>query len=97
MAVPRVVTHEVGEALDSGGVVKTGLDEQPREHRPAPAGLSGPRGRSGQYGCVQWRMPTLDLSQYTGERKKRDMTILEFWETGAEDELRRRALIYEPA
>ena len=39
----------------------------------------------------------LDLSQYTGERKKRDMTILEFWKTGAEDELRRRALIYDPA
>lgn len=39
----------------------------------------------------------LDLSQYTGERKKRDMTILEFWKTGAEDELRRRALIYEPS
>lgn len=39
----------------------------------------------------------LDLSQYTGERKKRDMTILEFWKTGTEDELRRTALIYEPS
>ena len=39
----------------------------------------------------------LDLSQYTGERKKRDMRILEFWKTGAEDELRRRALIYDPS
>jgi hypothetical protein len=39
----------------------------------------------------------LDLSQYTGERKKRDMKILEFWKTGAEDELRRTALIYDPA
>jgi hypothetical protein len=38
----------------------------------------------------------LDLSQYTGERKKRDMRIIEFWKTGAEDELRRTALIYEP-
>jgi hypothetical protein len=37
------------------------------------------------------------MSQYTGERKKRDMTILEFWKTGAEDELRRTALIYEPS
>ena len=39
----------------------------------------------------------LDLSQYTGERKKRDMTILEFWKTGAENELRRTALIYAPS
>jgi hypothetical protein len=39
----------------------------------------------------------LDLSQYTGERKKRDMKILEFWKTGTEDELRRTALIYEPS
>jgi hypothetical protein len=38
----------------------------------------------------------LDLSQYTGERKKRDMTILEFWKTGADDTLRRTALIYDP-
>ena len=38
----------------------------------------------------------LDLSQYTGERKKRDMRIIEFWKTGADDELRRTALIYEP-
>ncbi len=39
----------------------------------------------------------LDLSQYTGERKKRDIKILEFWKTGAEDELRRTALIYDPS
>jgi hypothetical protein len=39
----------------------------------------------------------LDLSQYTGERKKRDMSMIEFWKTGAEDELRRTALIYEPS
>ncbi len=39
----------------------------------------------------------LDLSQYTGERKKRDMEILEFWKTGAEDKLRRTALIYDPS
>lgn len=39
----------------------------------------------------------LDLSQYTGERKKRDMTMIDFWKTGAEDELRRTALIYEPS
>lgn len=39
----------------------------------------------------------LDLSQYTGERKKRDMSMIDFWKTGAEDELRRTALIYEPS
>lgn len=39
----------------------------------------------------------LDLSQYTGERKKRGLTILEFWKTGSEDELRRTALIYDPS
>ena len=39
----------------------------------------------------------LDLSQYTGERKKRGLTILEFWKTGSEDELRRTALIYNPS
>lgn len=39
----------------------------------------------------------LDLSQYTGERKKRDMVMLEFWKTGSEDELRRTALIYSPS
>jgi hypothetical protein len=39
----------------------------------------------------------LDLSQYTGERKKRDIKIIEFWKTGAEDELRRTALIYTPS
>jgi len=39
----------------------------------------------------------LDLSQYTGERKKRDIKIVEFWKTGVEDELRRSALIYEPS
>jgi hypothetical protein len=39
----------------------------------------------------------LDLSQYTGERKKRDMSMIDFWRTGAEDELRRTALIYEPS
>jgi hypothetical protein len=38
----------------------------------------------------------LDLSQYTGERKKRDMSMIDFWKSGAEDELRRTALIYEP-
>jgi hypothetical protein len=39
----------------------------------------------------------LDLSQYTGERKKRDLSMIDFWKTGAEDKLRRTTLIYEPA
>jgi hypothetical protein len=37
----------------------------------------------------------LDFSQYTGERKKRNLTLIEFWRTGAEDELRKAKLIYE--
>ena len=39
----------------------------------------------------------LDLSQYTGERKKRELPMIEFWKTGAEDTLRRTALIYTPS
>jgi hypothetical protein len=39
----------------------------------------------------------LDLSQYSGERKRRDLTMIGFSKTGSEDELRRRALIYEPS
>ncbi|HEY5941403.1 MAG TPA: hypothetical protein VIT89_00900 [Solirubrobacterales bacterium] len=39
----------------------------------------------------------LDLSQYTGERKKRDMSMIDFWKTGSADQLRRTALIYEPS
>jgi len=38
----------------------------------------------------------LDLSQYTGDRKTRDMTILGFRRTGSEDTLRKTGLIYEP-
>ena len=34
---------------------------------------------------------------YTGERKKRDMKIIDFWKTGADDQLRRTALIYDPS
>jgi len=39
----------------------------------------------------------LDFSQYTGERKKRDIKIVQFWKTGAEDQLRRATLVYEPS
>lgn len=38
----------------------------------------------------------LDLSQYTGERKKRNLEIIEFWKRGTADKLRRAKLIYEP-
>jgi hypothetical protein len=39
----------------------------------------------------------LDVSQYSGERKRRDLKMIDFWKTGSEDELRRRTLIYEPS
>ena len=39
----------------------------------------------------------LDLSQYTGERKKRNLETIEFWKRGTEDKLRRAKLIYEPS
>ena len=39
----------------------------------------------------------LDLSQYTGERKKRDLTMIPFWEPDGEDQLRLPKYIYDPA
>lgn len=39
----------------------------------------------------------LDLSQYTGERKKRGMSMIDFWKSGAEDQLRKATLIYTPS
>lgn len=38
----------------------------------------------------------LDLSQYTGDRKKRDLTMIPFWETDGEDQLRLAKYIYDP-
>ncbi len=40
-----------------------------------------------------FRAYMLDLSQYTGHRKKRGLEIIEFWKKGAEDSLRRSKLI----
>jgi hypothetical protein len=38
----------------------------------------------------------LDLSQYTGERKRRGLDMGEFWKAEASDTLRRRSLILDP-
>jgi Cdc6-like AAA superfamily ATPase len=38
----------------------------------------------------------LDLSQYTGDRKKRDLTMIPFWEPDGEDQLRLAKYIYDP-
>lgn len=37
----------------------------------------------------------LDLSQFAGSRKKRDLKLVEFWEEGeSKDQLRKASLIY---
>ena len=36
----------------------------------------------------------LDLSQYAGSRKKRDLDLVEFWRSDAKDQLRKASLIY---
>jgi len=36
----------------------------------------------------------LDLSQYAGSRKKRDLALVEFWSSGSKDQLRKASLIY---
>ena len=38
----------------------------------------------------------LDVSQYTGERKRRDIEMVEFWKEDREV-LRKAALIYDPS
>lgn len=38
----------------------------------------------------------LDLSQYTGARKRREFRLVEFWKKDANEDLRRASLIYEP-
>jgi len=38
----------------------------------------------------------LDLSQYTGSRKMRDMRIVEFWRQGRSDQLRLVSMVYDP-
>jgi hypothetical protein len=39
----------------------------------------------------------LDLSQYSGERKRRTFEIVEFWKHDAVEKLRRAKMIYDPA
>ena len=38
----------------------------------------------------------MDLSQYTGSRKMRDMRIVEFWRQGRGDQLRLVSMVYDP-
>jgi hypothetical protein len=38
----------------------------------------------------------LDLSQYTGDRKKRELNMIPFWEPDGEDQLRLAKYIYDP-
>jgi hypothetical protein len=38
----------------------------------------------------------LDVSQYTGARKRRELEMLEFWRTGTREQLRRVSLVYDP-
>lgn len=44
-----------------------------------------------------FRALLLDVSQYSGERKKRDVEMLEFWKDANKEELRRRLLVYDPS
>jgi hypothetical protein len=44
-----------------------------------------------------YRALLLDVSQYTGERKKRDVDMLEFWRDTNKDALRRTRLVYDPS
>lgn len=38
----------------------------------------------------------LDLSQYTGDRKKRELNIIPIWAPEGEDQLRLAKYIYDP-
>ena len=38
----------------------------------------------------------LDISQYTGSRKRHGFELVSFWKAGTSEELRRVKLIYEP-
>jgi hypothetical protein len=39
----------------------------------------------------------LDLSQYAGARKRRDLQIVEFWKPSSKEALRKKSLIYSPS
>lgn len=51
---------------------------------------------SGRTGKI-YRAYMLDVSQYTGWRKRRELEMVEFWRTGSRERLRRAYLIYEPS
>lgn len=44
-----------------------------------------------------FRALMLDFSQYTGERARRDLEIVEFWKENKKDSIRRVSLIYNPS
>ena len=37
----------------------------------------------------------LDVSQYTGSRKRHNFELVEFWKAGSDEQLRRVKLIYD--
>jgi hypothetical protein len=51
---------------------------------------------SGRVGKI-FKAYLLDVSQYTGARKRRDLEMVEFWRRGSRERLRRVSLIYEPS
>lgn len=51
---------------------------------------------SGRAGKV-YKAYMLDVSQYTGWRKRRGFEMLEFWRKGSREQLRRISFIYDPA
>jgi hypothetical protein len=51
---------------------------------------------SGRTGKI-YKAYMLDVSQYTGSRKRRKFQMLEFWRTGSKEQLRKASLIYDPS
>lgn len=50
---------------------------------------------SGQRGKI-YEAYMLDLSQYAGARKRRDLQIVEFWKPSSKEALRKKSFIYSP-
>ena len=50
---------------------------------------------SGRPGCI-YEAYMLDLSQYAGARKRRELNLVEFWKAGTTEPLRRISFIYTP-
>lgn len=44
-----------------------------------------------------YRALLLDVSQYTGERKRRDVEMIEFWKESNKEAMRRASYIYDPS